>query len=160
MISHNEYEKIKESENIVIAEWKDTRWITLSSFFFMIPAIIAFHHKLYDHTTILFLTSIISANYWRKATYSWRRNLDLIFAKISFIFYVYNGVKYVNTIPEMIPGYCGLILIVILYYLSGELLRIKNERWYESHVLFHLMMMWEQILIIKNVIKENGLICK
>lgn len=151
---------IEELTDNVIAEWRHTKWITLSSFSFMIPAILAFYHKMYDHTTILFLTSIISANYWRKATYSWRRNLVLIFAKISFIFYVYNGVKYVTTIPEMIPGYGGLILIVILYYLSGELLKIKNERWYESHVIFHLLMMYEQLLIIKNIIKENDLICK
>ena len=151
--------KIEELTDNVIAEWRHTKWITLSSFSFMIPAILAFCHKMYDHTTILFLTSIISANYWRKATYSWRRNLDLIFAKISFIFYVYNGVKYVTTIPEMIPGYGGLILIGILYYLSGELLKIKNERWYESHVIFHLLMMYEQLLIIKNIIKENDLIC-
>lgn len=151
---------IEELTDNVIAEWRHTKWITLSSFSFMIPAILAFCHKMYDHTIILFLTSIISANYWRKATYSWRRNLDLIFAKISFIFYVYNGVKYVTTIPEMIPGYGGLILIGIMYYLSGELLKIKNERWYESHVIFHLLMMYEQLLIIKNIIKENNLICK
>lgn len=160
MTSHNEYEKIKEVDDNVIAEWRHTKWITLSSFSFMIPAVAAFYHKMYDHTIILFLTSIISANYWRNATYSWRRNLDLIFAKISFIFYVYNGVKYVNTISDMIFGYGGLVLIIVLYYLSGELLKKKNERWYECHVCFHLWMVYEQLLIIKNIIKENDLICK
>jgi hypothetical protein len=160
MISHNDYEKIKEVNDNVIAEWRHTKWITLSSFSFMIPAVVTFYHKMYDHTIILFLTSIISANYWRKATYSWRRNLDLIFAKISLIFYVYNGVKYVNTISDMIFGYSGLVLIIVLYYLSGELLKKKNERWYECHVCFHLWMVYEQLLIIKNIIKENDLICK
>jgi hypothetical protein len=159
MISRNNYEKIKEDNDNVIAEWEHTKWVTLTSFSFMIPAFVAFCHKMYDHSTILFLTSIISANYWRKATYSWRRNLDLIFAKISFIFYVYNGVKYVTTIPDMIPGYGGLILIIILYYLSGELLKIKNEGWYKCHMSFHLWMMYEQLLIINNIIKENDLIC-
>jgi hypothetical protein len=68
-----------------IACWQHTKWLFLSSFFFTIPAIYAYINNLYFHSILLLFTSLISANYWRKATYSWRRNMDLIFAKFSFI---------------------------------------------------------------------------
>jgi hypothetical protein len=75
-------ENINFKEEELIAEWKHTKYLTLSSLLFLIPAYYAYNSNMYNHTILLILTSLISANYWRKATYSWRRNLDLIFSKI------------------------------------------------------------------------------
>jgi len=80
------------NNDIYIAHWDQTKWLVLSSFFFTIPGTYALINNLYKHFILLLFTSLISANYWRKATYSWRRNMDLIFAKISFIVYFSNGV--------------------------------------------------------------------
>jgi hypothetical protein len=65
--------------------WNQTKWIVLSSTFFSIPAVFAIQSA---HTKSVFpymviLTSLVSANYWRKVTRGWRRNLDLIVAKIT-----------------------------------------------------------------------------
>ena len=89
---------------IYIAEWKHSRWLVVSSSFFLIPSLYGYYIKFYGFSILLLLTSLISANYWRKATYSWRRTTDLIFAKISFVIFVSNGLIYVRNIPYLITG--------------------------------------------------------
>ena len=54
-----------------IATWEHSKWLVASSFFFMIPAGYACMNQLYFYCVLLGFTSLISANYWRKATYSW-----------------------------------------------------------------------------------------
>ena len=130
-----------------IAKYEQTKWLVISSFFFIIPAIYAFLYKLYFYSILLLLTSIISANYWRKATFSWRRNLDLIFAKISFITFVYNGIIYVKTPFYVITGYSGLVVLVYCYYLSSTKLKENNKNWYKYHILFHILMTYELCII-------------
>lgn len=138
---------------IYIAPWNETRWLVLSSFFFLIPSIYAYLNNLYFLGNLLSITSFISANYWRKATYSWRRTMDLIFAKISFVTFVINGVLYVSNMYYLIFGYIGLFILSYCYYLSAKELELKNNKWYQYHVVFHFIMMYEQILIIDSIIK-------
>ncbi len=138
-----------------IAYWVHTKWLVLSSFFFVIPAMYAYKNKLYSHCGLLVLTSLISANYWRKATYSWRRNMDLIFAKISFTVFVSNGIYYIRSIYYVVPGYSGLIVLLYCYYLSGKYLELKKDNWYLYHVAFHFIMTYEQFIIIDSIINSN-----
>lgn len=51
---------------IYMAEWKHSRWLVLSSGFFVIPSIYSYYIKFYGFSILLLLTSLISANYWRK----------------------------------------------------------------------------------------------
>ena len=138
---------------IFIASWDHSKWLTLSSFCFMFPAFYAYNKHMYFYSTLLLLTSLVSANYWRKATYSWRRNLDLVFAKISFIIFVSNGIMYVRKIRYIITGYTGLLVLLYCYYLSGKLLETKNDHWYKYHILFHIIMMYEQFIILNSIPK-------
>ena len=140
-----------------IAHWDQTKWLVLSSFFFIIPAKYAYVNNLHSYSIILLFTSLISANYWRKATYSWRRNMDLMFAKVSFSIFVSNGIFYVRTLNYVIPGYTGLIVLLYFYYLSTKLLQMKNNNWYKYHFGFHLIMTFEQIIIIDSILKSRCL---
>jgi hypothetical protein len=90
-----------------LAKYEDTKWLVLSSFLFCIPSIYAFITELHFHSGLLIFTSLISANYWRKATYSWRRNLDLMWSKLSFGVFVSNGIYYVRE-KYFYLGYLGL----------------------------------------------------
>jgi hypothetical protein len=153
MVTIAENINFKEEEEL-IAEWKHTKYLTLSSLLFLIPAYYAYIHSMYDHTILLILTSLISANYWRKATYSWRRNLDLIFSKISFGIYIYNGVKYSRSLKELIEGILRLLFMFYCFFVSGKLFKIKNEDWYKYHFVFHIFIALEQLRILKNIIKE------
>ena len=145
------------NNDIYIAHWEHTKWLVLSSFFFIIPATYAFINNLYAHFILLLFTSLISANYWRKATYSWRRNMDLIFAKISFFVFLSQGVFYVRTIHYIIPGYTGLLLLLYCYRLSGLLLQLKNDNWYKYHFIFHFIMTYEQMIIIVSILNNRHL---
>ena len=145
---------LNTNDDVYIAHWGHTRWLVLSSFFFMIPATYAFMNHLNSYFILLLLTSLISANYWRKATYSWRRNADLIFAKFSFIVFLSNGIIYVRTLRYVIPGYTGLLVLLYCYYLSGKLLQLKNNNWYKYHFIFHFIMTYEQMIIVDSILNN------
>ena len=73
-----------------ISSWNSSKFITASSFLISIPGIYSyFTFNLIYSPLLLFTTSIISANYWRDAIDGWRRKTDLIFAKLSFSYFVY-----------------------------------------------------------------------
>ena len=146
-----------KNEEIYVAYWDQSKWLVLSSFFFTIPAKYAYSNNLHLYSIILFFTSVISANYWRKATYSWRRNMDLIFAKFSFTVFVSNGIFYVRTLNYVILGYTGLIVLLYFYYLSTKLLQVKNNNWYKYHFGFHVIMTFEQFIIIDSILKYQCL---
>jgi hypothetical protein len=148
---------MKQNNIVNTISWKDSKWLVLSSFAFLIPSVYAFVFKLYFYFFLLLFTSLVSANYWRKANYSWRRNMDLIVAKVSFIIFFYNGIFYVRYLPYMIIGYPLLVILIYFYYKSGKLLQMKNENWYTYHFLFHITTMCVQMIIIDSI-KQPSLI--
>lgn len=149
---------------------RNTEPIVVSSCFFLIPTIYSFHTKQYFYTTILLLTFGISINYWRKATYGFRRNLDLIFSKISFSIFITSQVIYIHYSSPLLLGYpifqitdiskrrfvasyIGLILIGYFYNLSNYYYyRNNNEKnWIKYHMLFHLFCSVNQTLILNGI---------
>lgn len=127
-----------------LANKKESRTITLTSFLFTFPAIYGLYNRIYILSTILIITSLISANYWRKPTYSWRRDLDLIFAKFSFILFVTTGFIYV----PINYSYSGVPLIICCYMCSEQLHKNNTSSWYYFHAGFHFLMMCELFNIL------------
>ena len=84
---------------------RNTEPLVFSSFLFLIPAIYAYYVNLYFYTILSVLTFCISVNYWRKATIGFRRNLDLIFSKISFSIYVTTQLFYLYYDSPLLLGY-------------------------------------------------------
>jgi len=111
-IVHQEYD-------IYLASWEHTKWLVLSSSFFLFPSMFAFYHHLYFHSFLLCSTSIISANYWRKPTYSWRRTMDLLFSKISFSWFFLHGVFYIHSTPHLIFAVSNTCLFSSCFILSS-----------------------------------------
>lgn len=137
--------------DIYIANWEQTKFIVGSSWTFCIPAIYAFYRHLYTNATLLIITSIISANYWRKATYSWRRDLDLVYSKFVFTVFVSQGVYYVRYTPYILVSYPLMGTLIYCYYLSERYYAIQYLHWYRYHVLFHLFMTCELFMIINSI---------
>jgi hypothetical protein len=143
-----------------LAKYEDTKWLVLSSFLFCIPSIYAFITELYFHSGLLLFTSLISANYWRKATYCWRRNLDLIFSKISFGVFVSNGIYYVRE-KYFYLGYLGLFLLIYCFFKSANLHNKAinssetTNNWYKYHFFFHVLMTIELMIIIQSIITSK-----
>jgi hypothetical protein len=133
----------------VIIKYEHSMWLVMSSFFFLIPSIYAYVNNQYFFSILCLVTSLISANYWRNPIDSWRKNLDLVFSKISFIvFLVPNGIIYVSYTPYFICGYLSLFILLYSYYLSGKLFKQQDNDWYKYHMLFHLMVMYGQLITL------------
>jgi hypothetical protein len=137
--------------NQYIAGWEETKWLVLSSFFYLIPAINALYKKQYMNTYLLIITSLVSANFWRKATYSWRRNLDLVISKISFILFFFQEIKHITYRPYKLSGYTSLFVCINFYYLSNKYYTKKNPMWYKYHFLFHMTILYKIFLIINSI---------
>lgn len=139
-------------DEIYVTTWKCGRWLVVSSLFFLIPALYAYYNKLYLYSGILCMSSCISANFWRKATYSFRRNADLFFSKITFAIFVVNGFVHVRRVSYICTGYPGLILLLYCYYLSAKLIKQQNSNWYLYHMAFHLIGTYEYMIILHSII--------
>jgi hypothetical protein len=139
--------------DLYIAPWSKSKYLFTTSFLFLIPSAYSYYCQLYLYSSVLLLVSLASANYWRKATYGWRRNIDIICAKMSFALFFSSGVWYVRSIAYMIPGYSGLLSMPYCYYKSN--IYYKNAAayniWLYYHMSFHFLLCCEQTLIIHSV---------
>jgi hypothetical protein len=81
--------------------------------------------------------------------------MDLVFSKLSFIIYLPNGIIYVSYTPYLITGYLGLIILLYSFYLSGKLYKLQNNNWYKYHMLFHFMVMYEQLIVLMSINSPN-----
>jgi len=161
---------------------RNTFPLVYSSCMFLVPAIYSYYLKYYFYAICLFITFGISANYWRKATYGLRRNLDLIFSKISFFIFITSHIYYLyfysllqntnnknesNTKLPMIyyiVSYSNLFFIMYFYNLSYYFYhlpkiycRMNKFDWINFHILFHLFCNTNILLIIqiKKILMEN-----
>jgi hypothetical protein len=141
------------SESFISIKCKQGKWLAISSCFFLMPSIYAYTNGLYFYSILLAMTSMISANFWINAIHSWRRDLDLFFAKVSFIVFVSNGVYFLRYTPYVVTGYSGLIVLLYFYYLSDKYLKEQNTAWCKYHFLFHVLLTYEQFIIIDSILK-------
>lgn len=146
---------VNEKEEIFIAPFKDTKWLCISSLFFTFPSYYAYINNLYLHSLLLLTATLISVNFWRKATYSWRRNIDLMFAKLAFAIFFTEGVYHINSVNYLISGYISLFALAYCFHLSVSLQKINNNNWYKYHFLFHIFSTYEQFIVIDSIIKNR-----
>jgi hypothetical protein len=139
-----------------VAPWSQTRWVTLSSIFFLVPSVYGFANKELTLSVTSGLTALCSINYWRDATYSWRRTADVIVAKISFATFIIVGPRVVTRMSFLVTGYSGLFSSIYCYYMSNKY--ADTEFWWKYHMMFHLFMSYSQFIVIKSAI-DNRLLC-
>jgi hypothetical protein len=132
-----------------VAPWNQTRWLVCSSLFFMFPGIYGYQKEQYFLSFISISTSLCSINFWRDATYSYRRSVDCIMAKLTFVIYTISGIFYVTWIPFVITGYSALFALLYCYYMSNK--HCDSELWWKYHMMFHLLVSYTQIIAIKSI---------
>lgn len=140
-----------------IANWNTTRWIVLSSIIFATPSYwsvvyytfnpivdewndrrVIYYRRLATVNASVILASAVSVNFWRNAKKGWRRNLDLIVAKISMTTAIYNSVITVRYKPYM---YMSIIVYYGLYnlYTTSYIKMQQNDiNWVKYHFMFHI----------------------
>jgi len=137
-------------ENHCILPWNQSRYLTFTSALFFTSAIYSYSCRFYFLSGVAALTSIISANFWRKPEPSLRRAIDLIYSKISCSIFVCNGVFYVRRLPDILTFYPILGGMIYFFYLSNLRYSQKKEDWWKYHVLFHIMVLSGQLGIINS----------
>lgn len=121
-----------------------------SSCTFLIPSLYAYRKRHYFYSSILTGTAICSINHWRRPENGFRRMIDIIYASFSFSVFSVLGVL---SIRHKWYGYTGLFAIVYCYKMSHHLYQTKGpeSNWYIYHLLFHLLMTTELMMIIRVV---------
>jgi len=136
-----------------VAPWRQSRWITLSSLFFLVPSIYGFANREYMLSSIAAFTSLCSINFWRDANFSWRRTADVIMAKVSFTCFLIKAINHIIWRPFVITGYSGGFCIIYCYYMSNK--HSDSELWWKYHMLFHLFVACTQFITIKSIVDNS-----
>ena len=133
-----------DSDFELLRGWKQTRWIVLSSSFFGIPGVLHINststQPIDRLALLLILTSLVSMNYWRDAKRGWRRNADLILAKITFCTCGYYGIIYVATMPHILSFYSSIALSLYMYGQSSKCISKNDLDWVKYHFAFHIFL--------------------
>ena len=131
---------------IEILPWSESKWLVGTSILMIVPVIV--FNDYYYNTTFAVFTAIVSINYWRHASYSWRRTADFVVANMAGALMLINGIMYIRYIPYIFISIYGLIILLYSFCLSFIHSSNNNSNWWKYHVLFHIISICE--LFIRN----------
>ena len=131
--------------------------LCLSSLLFLIPIIYAFENNLYLYSLFLSGILVTSFNFWRHPIYGIRRNMDLYYAKISFIISCIIYYIYCNNYESIFLTIFILSSILYNYYLSSYYYEKLDNKWIFHHACFHASLVLQQCIILYDIIhcKKN-----
>ena len=120
-----------------VLPFKYSVWLVLSSFSFLVPAGLALRLSLYWHCAVYCVTAAASANYWRKAQFGFRRNVDVLVARLSFVFTVISGALRIHGLKVLIVGWTLAFAIPVAYKLSIYFEKKRAPLWLMAHFSMH-----------------------
>jgi hypothetical protein len=129
-----------------ILPW-ESRTLVMTSCLSLFPIYISIMRGLWIHTITSFGTGLISILYWQHPIHGWRRNLDLIYAKYTFLFYMFTSFWYIPLGKPTVIVLSGAVSIAYTYMLT----LIYPEIWIRYHVLFHILSISMKIYIITQI---------
>jgi len=130
-----------------IVPW-ESRILIGTSCLTILPVYVAFHRGLWFHAITSTGTGFVSILYWQYPIHGWRRNLDLMYAKYTFMFYLINGVLYLPRGFPLCIVLSGACSIAYTYHLT----LVYPEIWIRYHVLFHLLSILMKTYIITKIL--------
>jgi hypothetical protein len=127
--------------------FKITKWLCVSSCFFLIPGVYAFYNQFYFYGSVCVLTNVLSINHWRKAENGIRRIIDIIAASSAALIYIASWIIYCEDICFLI-GVIILCMVVVSFLLSNYLSVCWNPHWVYMHMFFHFCVSLSKLLVI------------
>jgi hypothetical protein len=125
----------------------------------MSPGIYGYLNNEYYLSSVAVVNSLCSINFWRDATYSWRRTMDCIMAKLTFAVFTMVGSRCVTRISFIYSGWVGLGSGCLCYFMSNKYGDVEtNEIWWKYHMMFHLMVGYSQFIVIKSIVYNSSLL--
>lgn len=122
--------------------------LTISSAFFLIPALFAFYFAIYPMSFLSVFTTFVSIAFWYRPRDGLRRTLDLIVAKVSFVIYFTVGLVNIRDTSIFIGGLIGAILMIGAYATGLKLFDLRSPRWVYAHMGFHFFVACGQVLVL------------
>jgi len=124
--------------------WKYSRWLTLSSLFFLVPAGVAWRSGSRNLSSLYVVTSLVSANYWRRCERGFRRNADLVVAKLCFV-YTFSTAYDTSSIWAF-AAVAGALYGLALYWHS-----IESWWWLPAHGAMHVVVATGMLVVANTV---------
>ena len=132
----------------LVAPWSQSKYLTGTSLLFLGPSLYAYRLEQPLISLLLTITSLVSANFWRKANYTIRRHCDLVMAKVTMAILCYNAAKHITYVRAGLMCYPALMMLTYTYYKSHELFNQGNDKWLIYHMTTHAAMTYEQYAIV------------
>lgn len=127
-----------------ITDWSYSKYIVGTSLLFQIPSYYAYLNHQYYISMSLFITSLLSINFWRDCKYSWRRTMDIWWARIVGGFYFCYSIYYIPKITIV-----NTIIMLWFYYQANKKYDIDPfGKWYIYHMIFHIISVINQCIFI------------
>ena len=126
----------------------ESRILLTTSCLNLFPIYVAYQQSLWLYVCTSTGTMVCSLLYWHNPIHGWRRNLDLIYAKYTFVLYLGSGIWYV---PPGFPSflfYLGALSIFQTYTMTYVYPRI----WIRYHVLFHILYICVKMYVLYYVL--------
>lgn len=113
--------------------YKNIYYVSYLSF---IPSLYGLYRKYYDLSLMSGGVTLTSINFWRNPDFSWRRELDIHFVRLSILYHLFRAYKSENR-----NAYYILSGSAITFYPIGVYFFIKKKYTYfmYSHILVHLI---------------------
>lgn len=138
--------EIEKTHFDISAEESST--LIATSIFTIIPITYAFCNGAPFYGIISLGTATCSILYWIHPIHGWRRNLDLCYAKYSFIVYFGSGIWYIPYGYPAILFYAGSYAIFVTYYMTY----LFPRNWIRFHVCFHILSILMKIYILQYIV--------
>lgn len=126
----------------------DANYLILSSFFFLLPGYYAYISGLPLYLATSSITTLASVNYWRNAVPGWRRTIDIIVAKASFIIYFVTGTCRIKEIEVLFMAWPICAIIAACYISSNKQWERDSHTWIFYHMSFHFFVALEQYIVL------------
>jgi hypothetical protein len=132
-----------------ITSFSYSKYIVGSSLLFQIPAYYAYQKNIYSVAASCCITSLLSINYWRHSCYSWRRTMDIYWARTAGIYYFLWGYQHAPCKITYINHTCVMIWF---YYEACRQFHINPlGNWYIYYMTFHAIAALNQFIAIYNI---------
>jgi hypothetical protein len=135
-----------ECQQFQILPWQ-SRTLLLTSSLSVIPIYVACDRGLWFHAMTSSGTYLCSVLYWYHPIHGWRRNLDLVYAKYSFVVYFATGLMY---IPIDIRSVYFLVASMAIAH-AYRMTYVYPHIWIRYHILFHLLCIMTKTCILQQI---------
>ena len=139
----------------LVAPFKLTKWLIVSSMSFLVPAIYGFCSSAYGYTIISSTIFVCSVNFWRDARHGIRRTIDIYVAHSGALMYIIN-IAYILHIKSynmthfiyIVYPTCGMIYAMQRMSEKRYYTYVNKNYWAKYHIIFHALCSLGQCVVI------------